>query len=54
MSLITHPPSGNEESLVQVTIHSDEVMILASCFNTEVMPFHTRKNNGVFGNGVFK
>lgn len=29
ISLIMHPPSGNEDSLIQVRIHSDEVMILA-------------------------
>lgn len=48
MSLIMHPASGKEESLVQVKIHSDEVMILALCFNTEVLAFYTTKNNGVY------
>lgn len=46
MSLIMHPPSGNEESPVQ--IHSDEAMILASCFNIEVLPFHSGKKITVF------
>ena len=48
MSLIMHPPSGNEESLVLLKIHSDEVKILTSCFNTKVLAFHTRRNNGVY------
>lgn len=43
MSLTMHPPSGKEESLVQVKIHSDEVTILAACYNTEILAIHTRK-----------
>lgn len=52
MSLIIHLPSGNEESLVQVKIHSDEVMILASCFNIKVLSFHSGKTNSVYQRGL--
>lgn len=46
MSLIMHPSSGNEESPVQ--IRSDETMILASCFNIEVLSCHSGKKITVF------
>lgn len=52
MSLIMHPPSGTEENFVQVKIHSNKVMILASCFSTEVLSFHCGKNNGVYQEGL--
>lgn len=51
MSLIMHPSSGSEDSLVQVKVHSDGVMTLASYFNTEVLSFN---NNGVYQKGLKK
>lgn len=47
MSLITHSPSGNEDTLIQLKVHPDEVMILASYSNTEVLSLHSGKTNGV-------
>ena len=49
MSLIMHLLSGSEDSLVQVKVHSDGVMTLASYFNTEVLSFN---NNGVYQKGL--
>ena len=51
MSLIMHPSSGSEDSLVQVKVHSDGVTTLASYFNTEVLSFN---NNGVYQKGLKK
>lgn len=51
MSLIMHSPSGNEDSLIQVKIHPDEVMILASYSNTEVLSVHSGKTNGDYQKG---